>query len=197
MIKVSLSPPPPPDSEALEQGRAILLKARAIASQQASRTRSRAKRYACYVRRRGFDQGYREGLARAAESVERLAFEVRAQYSALCDLARKDAQELALQACEEVIDASLSQFPALLVPWLDQALDLMKRSRTLVVEFHPRYAEALRAWPGPLPAHVVMREGKPSQLHDFSISGELGGVHFSWREALKQRFHSCPEGSSP
>ena len=196
MIKVALSPPTRSASEALEQGRAILGKARAMAGQHAARSRARAIRYARYVRRRGFNQGYHEGLARAGEAFERLALDVRAQYSVLCDLARRDAHELALQACEEVIDASLSRFPALIVPWLEQALELMKRSRALVVEFHPRYAEAFRNLPANLPAHLVMREGTPSQPHDFTITGELGAVHFSWREALKERFNSSTPRSA-
>lgn len=197
MIKASLSPLTSCSGEAIEEGRHIVSKARSMAAQGAARSRARAQRYARYIRGRGFRQGYLEGIRRAEQDMERVVSGVRAHYAALGELARKDAQELALRVCEEVIDSSLSQCPALIVPWFERALELMKRSRKLVIEYHPRYAEAFRNLSPALDAHVEMREGVVGQQQDFSLHGELGGIDFCWRDVMGQALTSPSERSCP
>jgi hypothetical protein len=187
MIKVSLHVPPPHADNTPVEARAIVARARAMALQLYRNSRSQLARHLRVRRRQSFEQGYQQGLLQARSDLALISDGLRRNYGAMLDMARADAHRLALEACEEFLHERISLDASPLLPWLEQAVEVMKLSRTISISYHPRLGPSFENLRAVLGENVTLTSGSPDQTQDFVVRGDCGEVEFSWREALRSR----------
>ena len=194
MIRAIIKPLGSHPELSVQACRAIIQEARAKAALSTLRSRKRALRYAHHVREQSAQRGYRAGVEAARADLREVAEGLRSHYGDLLELAQRDSRAMALLACEELIGATFANNSATLLPWLNEALEIVKRSRDITIYYHPRYERFFRDISPTLPTNITVRCGDIAQLTDFAIRGELGQVEFAWRETL-QRYLSEESGN--
>jgi flagellar biosynthesis/type III secretory pathway protein FliH len=183
MIKATLRPASTPSTEDIVASAASVLRTgSATALTRTKKARERALRFLGYARRSGFRQGYQRGLEAAREELAHIAAGVRHEYAALRDAALQDTRDLALSACEELLGLS---DPSLILPWLDQAVELAKSSRPITVRVKRRYHEAAASHLIVQHAAIHLVEAPAGQEEDFVVVAENGEVGFAWRSVLR------------
>lgn len=135
------------------------------------------------ARARAFEQGYQQGLQAAQHELQRIAEDVRAEYSSLCEAAYSDVKTVAVQACEYLM---CHEAPALLLPWLNRALALLKTASTITVRVKQRYVEATETHIQVEHAGVRIVAAPPSQAQDLVVSSDGGEISFAWQAAFEE-----------
>jgi hypothetical protein len=70
--------------------------------------------------------------------VSELITEIKRVYDTTVDTARLDVLETSRNLAQHIVDTALMEHPDILMRWIQQALTVLKRSRTLTLRYHPR-----------------------------------------------------------
>lgn len=167
----------------IRQGRAELANTRL-------RSRKRAVSHARFMKKRGYAQGYQAGVDEAKADCARAIEALRDAYSTALEAAQKDILATAQAMAERFIDRSLLENPEIMSSWIQQSIEVLKRSRPLTLHYHPRYERIMATVAPTLPTEVSARADSKLDGIDFTIAGEPGGVEFSWRESLRGGGHN-------
>ena len=184
MIRATLTPPRPPLQMTLGILRTLTEKARSELARERTVSRLKARRYAEFVRRRERRKAYQEGLSAAQNEIATAIAAIRTHYEGALEAASRDAKAAAAAAAAQVVPAVLTTDPAVLSHWIDQALSLLRRSRTLQLTYHPKYHEIMQRVIPTLPAGISVSLDTTLTGRDFVLMGDIGGVEFSWQDAL-------------
>lgn len=157
---------------------------RQVLSEERRRSRQKAHRYAKHVRQRGFSKGYQEGLAAAQSECAAALHALRSCYEDALIAARDDTHALATSLATRIIDSTLLERPEVLLAWIQESLQLLKRSRNLTISFRPRYFDVMQQIAAHIPQGITAQVDPTLTDADFAINGDSGGIEFSWRNAL-------------
>jgi len=166
---------------------------RKVLCDERKRSRQKACRYAKHIRERGFAKGYQEGLAAAKAECEATLRALRNCYEDAINAAKSDTHALATSLAERIIDTSLLERPEVLLAWIQEALQLLRRSRNLHLSYQPRYASVMQQVLNHLPQNITASADPCLLEADFTINSDSGGIEFSWRNALQD--HLSPQQS--
>jgi flagellar biosynthesis/type III secretory pathway protein FliH len=166
---------------------------RQVICEERKRSRAKACRYAKHVRARGFEKGYQEGLAAAQAECAAALQALRNCYEEAINAAKSDTQALATNLAERIIDTTLMARPEVLLAWIQESLQILKRARSLHLAFQPRYQGIMEQVSEHLPDGVTIQADPSLTEADFILSSESGGVEFSWRDILRERPHYSPQ----
>jgi flagellar biosynthesis/type III secretory pathway protein FliH len=131
-------------------------------------------------------KAYQEGLSAAQNEIAAATAGIRTQYEDALAAAASDAKAAATAVAAQVIPAALATDPAILSHWIDQALSLLRRSRTLQLTYHPKYGEIMQRIAQTLPTGISISADATLTDRDFILVGDTGGVDFSWQDALRR-----------
>jgi flagellar biosynthesis/type III secretory pathway protein FliH len=184
MIRATLTPPRLPLHMTLDVLRALIKNGRRELAQERKSSRLKAQRYAEFVRRRERLKAYQEGLSAAQNEIAGAVAAIRMHYEGALEAASEDAKAAAAAVAAQVIPAALMTDPAILSHWIAQALSLLRRSRTLQLTYNPKYHEIMQRVIPTLPAGISVSPDVTLTDRDFTLTGDLGGVEFSWQDAL-------------
>lgn len=168
---------------------------RQVLSEERRRSRQKAHRYARHIRERGFTKGYQEGLAAAQAECTAALRALRSCYEDALTAARNDTHALATSLAERIIDSTLLERPEVLLAWIQESLQLLKRSRNLQISFQPRYSGVMQQIAAHLPQGITAQVDPALTDADFAINGDSGGVEFSWRNALSDHVSPRSQGA--
>lgn len=160
---------------------------RSVVCHERKRSRHKAYRYAQYVRARSFARGYQEGLAQAQHECLAALQALRNCYEDALSAAKNDAHALATALAERIIDSSLIERPEVLMAWIQEGLQVLKRARTLHLSYQPRYTAMMERIAPHLPQGITTTADGSLGEADFVISSESGGIEFSWRGILHDK----------
>lgn len=186
MIRATLSPPRLPLHMTLDVMRDLMQKGRRELAQERRLSRVKARRYADFVCRRERQKAYQEGLSAAQNEIAAAIAGIRTQYEDALAAAASDANAAATAVAAQVIPAALATDPAILSHWIDQALILLRRSRTLQLTYHPKYGEIMQRIAPTLPTGISISADATLRDRDFMLVGDTGGVDFSWQDVLSR-----------
>jgi flagellar biosynthesis/type III secretory pathway protein FliH len=168
---------------------------RSVLCDERKKSRQKASRYAKYIRARGFTTGYQAGLAAAQEECAAALRALRSCYEDALTAAKNDAHALATALAERIIDSTLLERPEVLLAWIQESVQMLKRSRNLHLSFQPRYAGVMQQVMPHLPEGVTAQADASLTDADFILSGDSGGVEFSWRNILHDHQPSSAQGA--
>jgi flagellar biosynthesis/type III secretory pathway protein FliH len=168
---------------------------RSVLCEERKKSRHKACRYAKHIRARGFSKGYQEGLAAAQEECAAALRALRSCYEDALSAAKHDAHALATALAERIIDSTLLERPEVLLAWIQESLQMLKRSRTLHLSFQPRYSGVMQQVMPHLPEGITAQADSSLTEADFIMNGESGGVEFSWRNILQDNQISFSQGA--
>jgi flagellar biosynthesis/type III secretory pathway protein FliH len=168
---------------------------RAVLSEERKKSRQKACRYAKHIRSRGYSKGYHDGLAAAQEECAAALRALRSCYEDALTAAKHDAHALATALAERIIDSTLLERPEVLLAWIQESLQMLKRSRALHLSFQLRYAGVMQQVMPHLPEGITAQADASLTEADFIMSGESGGVEFSWRNILHDPQPSSAQGA--
>jgi flagellar biosynthesis/type III secretory pathway protein FliH len=160
---------------------------RQVICEERKKSRAKACRYAKHIRARGFAQGYKEGLAAAQAECAAALQALRNCYEEAINSAKSDTHALAINLAERIIDSTLLARPEVLLAWIQESFEILKRARSLRLSFHPRYQGIMHQVSKHLPDGIALQADSSLTDADFILSSEHGGVEFSWRDILHER----------
>jgi len=153
------------------------------------RSRQKAARYSRYIRQRGFNRGYQEGLSLARSECVDIIKGLRSCYEEALSTASNDTLALATSIAEKIIDTALTTRPEALMAWISEGLSLLKGSREIHIALNKRYLNIIKEISPLLAPGVSIRVDRDLADTDFILEGSRGGIEFSWRSTIK----STPE----
>lgn len=184
MIRTQLNPTQlSPDISVQTFSHTLALGRQSICEER-KRSRSKACRYAKRIRARGFSRGYSDGLSAAQAECTATLQALRSCYEDAINAAKSDAQALATNLAELIIDRTLLSRPEVLLAWIEESLQILKRTRSLHLSFHPRYKGVMQQLSERLPDGISVQADSSLTDTDFIVRSEHGGVEFSWRDVL-------------
>jgi len=184
MIRATLIPPSISPELALESVRELMRQGRATLAQERKEGREKAHRYASYMRNRSRVQGRQEGLLAAGSQITGVIEGLRSTYDDAIDQAHEDMHAAARAIAEQVIPRRLLSDPQIFEHWVNEALVLLKRSKTLHIVYHPQYHDILQLLAKNLPASITLAPDHNLEGCEFAVTGESGGIEFSWKSSL-------------
>jgi flagellar biosynthesis/type III secretory pathway protein FliH len=158
---------------------------RTTIAQERKRSRAKSVRYSRYIRRRGFSQGYQEGLAQGRNECIDLIKGLRGCYEDVINAAANDTLALATSIAEKIIDTTLTTRPEALMAWISEGLSLLKGSREIHIALNKRYLNIINEISPLLTSGVSIRVDRELSETDFIIEGSRGGIEFSWQSAVQ------------
>ncbi len=158
---------------------------RTTIAQERKRSRAKSARYSRYIRRRGFSQGYQEGLAQGRNECIDLIKGLRGCYEDAINAAANDTLALATSIAEKIIDTTLTTRPEALMAWISEGLSLLKGSREIHIALNKRYLNIINEISPLLTSGVSIRVDRELSETDFIIEGSRGGIEFSWRSTIQ------------
>ena len=168
---------------------------RQVLAKERQRSRQKAHRYARHIRERGYSKGYQEGLAAAQAECAAALRAIRSCYEDALTAAKHDTHALATTLAERIIDSTLLERPEVLLAWIQEALQLLKRSRNLHISFQPQYCGVMQQIAEHLPQGITAHVDPALTDADFAINGDSGGIEFSWRNAISDRLSPNSQGA--
>jgi flagellar biosynthesis/type III secretory pathway protein FliH len=161
---------------------------RTTIAQERKRSRAKSARYSRYIRRRGFSQGYQEGLAQGRNECIDIIKGLRSCYEEALNTAANDTLALATSIAERTIDTTLTTRPEALMAWISEGLSLLKGSREIHIALNKRYLNIINGISPLLDSGISIRiDGELSET-DFIIEGSRGGIEFSWRSTIQPAY---------
>jgi len=179
MIKTRLLPPRVSPELSLATTRRLLAQAHSLAESQRAQTQRVIRSYTTWARRAGYQQGYEAGLAAAKNEVSELLGDIKRAYDTTIDTARADIVTTSRDLAQHIVDTALMEHPDALLRWIEQALVVLKRSRTIEIRYHPRLNETLRRLSPQLPEQIQLTGDDTLPSVDLVVLGDSGGVEFS------------------
>jgi flagellar biosynthesis/type III secretory pathway protein FliH len=158
---------------------------RTTIAQERKRSRAKSARYSRYIRRRGFGQGYQEGLAQGRNECIDLIKGLRGCYEDAINAAANDTLALATSIAQKIIDTTLTTRPEALMAWISEGLGLLKDSREIHIALNKRYLNIINEISPLLTSGVSIRVDRELSEADFIIEGSRGGIEFSWQSAVQ------------
>jgi flagellar biosynthesis/type III secretory pathway protein FliH len=111
---------------------------------------------------------------------------LRNTYEDAIDKARNDMHAAARAIAEQVIPTRLLSDPQIFEHWVNEAVVLLKRSKTLQITYHPQYHDIMQQVAQKLPAGIALAADHTAQEYAFAINGDVGGIEFTWTSPLEQ-----------
>jgi flagellar biosynthesis/type III secretory pathway protein FliH len=179
MIRARILPPHVPQELTVTIAKHHMTQAQSLANSQKSHARRVIQRYSAWARRASCQRGYEDGLAAARHDVSELITEIKRVYDTTVDTARLDVLETSRNLAQHIVDTALMEHPDILMRWIQQALTVLKRSRTLTLRYHPRLEATLRQLAPKLPERIQLTCDATLTSIDLAVHGESGGVEFS------------------
>lgn len=179
MIQARIIPPRSSGELYLSVAKKKMADLRSLAEQQKARARRLIGRYSTWARRASYQNGYEAGLAAAQNDITKLLTEITRAYDTAVDNARSDIINTSRNLAQHIVDTALMEHPDALMRWVDQALEVLKRSHTLKLRYHPRLDNALRQLVQKLPKEIQLISDANLASADLVLLGESGGVEFS------------------
>jgi flagellar biosynthesis/type III secretory pathway protein FliH len=172
-------PPRVPEDFRLSVARKHIAQAQSLANSQKSHIRRVIQRYSAWARRTSYQHGYKAGLAAAHRDVSELLAQIKRVYDTTIDTAGLDVLETSRNLAQHIVDTALMEHPDVLMSWIQQALGVLKRSRTLTLRYHPRLEGSLKQLAPKLPEQIQLICDETLTSIDLAVQGESGGVEFS------------------
>lgn len=179
MIRARILPPLAPYDLTLAVAKELLERAQSLAESRKAHTRRVLQRYSAWARHASYQRGYESGVAAARDDVRELLDEIKRAYDTALDTARADILATSRDLAQHIVDTALMEQPDASLRWIEQALSILKRSRTLRLNYHPRLEDTLKRIIPRLPPHIVIARDASLTSVDLAIYGESGGVEFS------------------
>ena len=170
---------------------------RQVISDERKRSRRKALRYAKAIRSRSFNKGYQAGLLAARNECAQTVGALRGCYQEALLTAKGDTLALATALAERIIDSTLIEKPETLLVWIEEGLSVLSRARDIHLAFNPRYEGVMRHLEQHLPETIRIHADPSLSDADFIIRSELGGIEFSWRNALNGSIGTHSSDASP
>lgn len=159
---------------------------RQVICEERKRSRVKACRYARHIRAHGFTRGYTDGVAAAQAECIAVLQGLRHCYEEAINAAKSDTQALAKELAERIIDSTLFSRPEVLLMWIQECLQILKRSRSLHLSFNPLYQGVMQRISEQLPAGINLKLDPSLTNTDFILSSDQGGIEFCWRDILNE-----------
>lgn len=179
MIRARIIPPRVPEDLSLSVARKHLAQAQSLGNSQKFHIRRVIQRYSTWARRTSYQRGYEAGLAAAHSEVSELLAHIKEVYDTTIDKAHVDVLETSRNLAQYIVDTALMEHPEVLMGWIQRALLVLKRSRTLTLRYHPRLEATLKELAPKLPEQIELVRDATLTSIDFAVHGESGGVEFS------------------
>lgn len=196
-IRTRIVPPTLQSDTSVQAFRHTIKLGRKMIGEERTKSRQKARRYAQYMRTRSFQKGYEEGLQAAQEQCKAALHALRSCYEDAIHAATSDTQAMATALAERIIGSTLLEHPEVLVAWVHEALQLLKRSKTLHISFHPQYNNIMQQVLAELPEGITAHSDPSLTDSDFFIQADSGGVEFTWRNIITESIPQWPQESSP
>jgi len=179
MIRARIIPTRAPQDLTLSVVQEHLARATSEASSQKFHARRVIQRYSTWARQASYQRGYEAGLAAARHDVSELLTEIKRAYDTTLDTAHLDVLETSRSLAQHIVDSALMEHPEILMGWINQALAVLKSSRTLTLRYHPRLEETIKKLTPKLPEQIHLACDSTLTSIDLAVHGDSGGVEFS------------------
>jgi flagellar biosynthesis/type III secretory pathway protein FliH len=179
MIRARIIPPRAPQDLTLSVVKEHLRHAKSLANSHKFNARRVIERYSNWARRTSYQRGYEAGLAAARNDVSELLTEMRRAYDTTLEMAHLDVLETSRNLAQHIVDTALMEHPDILMGWIQQALAVLKRSRVLILRYHPRLEETIKQLSPKLLEQVQLVRDSTLTSIDLSVHGDSGGIEFS------------------
>lgn len=189
MIRARLIPPRAPRDLTLAVAKEQITRARSLAESRKSHTRRVIQRYSAWARHTSYQRGYEAGLEAARHDIAELLAEIKRAYDTAIDAARADILATSRDLAQQIVDTALMEHPDALMRWIEQALFILKRSRTLEIRYQPRLGEVFKRLSPRLPPQIQVVADTSLTSVDLVVQGESGGVEFSRLISSSEELH--------
>lgn len=179
MIRARIIPPRAPQDFTLVVAKEHMARAESLAEARKTHTRRVIQRYSAWARHASYQRGYEAGLEAARRDVAALTAEIKDAYDTALDTAHADIIATSRDLAQHIVDTALMEHPDALMRWIEEALTILKRSRTLQLRYHPCHEEALKRLIPRLPSQIHVVADTSLTSVDLVVHGESGGVEFS------------------
>jgi flagellar biosynthesis/type III secretory pathway protein FliH len=186
MIQARLLPTSLQPETSLESYRNLIAQGRQVIAQERLKSRKKALGYARHIRERGYHDGYAAGLAAAQHNCQSAIDALKARYDEALSAAKADVQQLAQTLAEHIVNKALLERPEALARWINDSVNLLKRSRTLKLSYNPRYESIMEQVAEKIPQGVVAYSDSSLTDTDFVLEADSGGVEFAWKKVIEE-----------